>query len=744
MFPMNSKPTRKPAFLQRLLTVRPLWAVVVATATLISATLTAQIRPLPDITPVPPTPQVEPPPERPVPPTPPAEPQTPAEPEGPPIRPEGESRDDTGGQSGGQAPTLANDIFLEAGSDEAYVSDASATETIARVETELRTVLKISATEPGLRVRVQKGNFRGDTCGLWRYVSADNIQLWARWILSTNTSSGLKLFVQTHYTGPYSGDSAEFFNPANYAISEESRLYVQDVNLHGQIASWTPPLPVNFWTLLTREVPGGSTFTVDSLRAEFASLSNLSVNGDTFGGQYFTVSADLTTSPEFPGLQPILDVQRTLRRISREGVRQIAAVPGPMRPVEPATPAEPERPTVRPEPTGDTTTPVQPETPPVQSAPGDSGALQGLSLQLDSPRQVEPPPVTAKNPAEPTGDTTPQVQPETPPVRSAPGDGGVLQGLSLQLDYPELEIAEDRLIPLYFTILGTFPGSMDLTVRARFVSGTATPGLDFDMSQPVRVVPSVGGMYSMNWLPISPIRDEVNEGDETAVFELSIDGSTNPPVSIKVTILDDMNPGQVGFVSPRFQINEGSTNGYAQIRLWRTLNTREAATVAFRLEGPAAALAVLGGQTRRTANFQPGESQIFVQIPLVNDTEAQGTRDVTLTLEPAEGGLELMKGFESTVLTLADDETPGVGGSLAISEYESQDGRRGVSLTTTVPRGYQVRLESSDTGALGPWRPCWIFEGADVERVAFDSFDASVMRMYRILPPEPVDYTYPW
>jgi len=339
----------------------------------------------------------------------------------------------------------------------------------------------------------------------------------------------------------------------------------------------------------------------------------------------------------------------------------------------------------------------------------------------------------------------PDVTPEPPPVVPPRGEHGGFEGLSLQLDYPTLEIAEDRAaIPLFFTILGDYRGTNDITVRARFVSGTATPGQDFDTNQPVRIVPAVGGLGSMNWLPLPTILDEINEGTETAVFELSIDGSTNAPVRMEVRLLDDLNPGEVGFVSPRFQINEGSTNGYVQVRLWRTLNTRPAATVTYRLEGPAAALAVLGGQTNRTATFEPGQSQIFVQIPLVNNTEAQGTLNVTLTLESIEGGLKLMRGFESAVLTLADDETPSPSEPLTISEYDNGGGQRGVMLSTRVTRGYQVRLESSDTGVAGPWRPYWIFEGADTERYAFDSFDASVMRMYRMLPPEPLDYTFPW
>jgi hypothetical protein len=981
MHAMNSQQTRKPAFLERLLAVRPLWAVAIAIATLTSASMTAQVILTPDTTPVPPQPQVEPTPERPAPPTPPAEPRTPAEPEGPPIRPEGETLDDTGGQSGGQALTEANDIFLGAGSDEAYVADASVADTIAQVETELRKVLKISATEPGLRVRVQKGAFLGATVGLWRYLSPDNIQVWARWILPTNTSSGLKLFAQYHYTGPYSGDSAEFFNPANYAISEESRLYVQDTNIGvgGQTASWTPGRPVNFWTFLTREVPGGSTFTVESLTAEFAPLTNLSVNGDAYGDKYFTVSADLTTSPEFPGLQPILDVQRTLRRIAKEGTRKITPVSGPVKPTEPVTPEKPTEPVtpdqtpnpgpadrsevsagtlpaIKPEP------PVKPALPPVRPEPVDGAVSEpaqvqpnrvndiftivegaapfaedatvtdiitrvegqlrdalklpatdtGLRVRVDrqpignrvtgmwrylggddvqafarwsypsnepsdlklfayyeytgplaetfeispnnliclmdpwsgvnaatwasntpvrfsstvSPMRPDGSPLTADalrsalsslsnlevkgyengyfaiagdvstsiglsgiqplidvqriflglvragtqksegfvmtpeamapNSAlfmskaralgNPTGSAAKSDRTADPAsTETVPTANGGLQGLTLQADYPKLEIAENAaFIPLYFTVLGTYTGTNDVVVRARFISGTATPGADFELGEQERSLPAQGGLTTLAWIAVPTLLDEVNEGDETAVFEVFIVGSTNAPIRIEATLLEDSNPGQVGFVSTRFQINEGSTNGYAQIRLWRTLNTRQAATVSYRLEGPASALAVLGGQTRRTATFQPGDSQVFVQIPLVNDTTAQGTQDVTLTLEPAEGGLKLMKGFESTVLTLADDETPSPAEPLNISQYDAGSGQRGVMLSTRVARGYQVLLECSDTGAAGPWRPYWRFEGADVARVTFDSFDASVMRMYRILPPEPLDMTFPW
>jgi len=317
--------------------------------------------------------------------------------------------------------------------------------------------------------------------------------------------------------------------------------------------------------------------------------------------------------------------------------------------------------------------------------------------------------------------------------------------LTLSLDYPRLEVAENRAyIPLFFTVNGSPTGSQDVRVRAQFVGGTAKPGEDFDLGDGLRLVPMEGGLNSINWITVPLIQDESNEGDETALFDLFIEGSTAAPARMEVLIKDDMALGEVGFVSPRFSANEGATNGQVVVRMWRTLNTRNAATITYRLEGPEAAVATLGGQATRTAVFQPGESQIFIPIPLVNDQEVQGTRDITLAIESSSDGMKLMKGFEKTVLTLADDETKPEGAPLTIWDGANDGGERGVVLTTTVPRGYQVLLEYSDSGVGGPWTPYWVMEGADVERTVFNRFDASLMRMFRIGPPQPLEMTFPW
>ena len=115
------------------------------------------------------------------------------------------------------------------------------------------------------------------------------------------------------------------------------------------------------------------------------------------------------------------------------------------------TPGEPERPVVRPEPVSDSKTEI----------------TQGTGVEVTRPPVDSEPPIQRPDSGIDAG-----TRPTTPPTP----DGG-LEGLSLKLDYPKLEIAEDRTIPLFFTVLGNYTGTNDVTVRARFVSGTATPGI---------------------------------------------------------------------------------------------------------------------------------------------------------------------------------------------------------------------------------------------------------------------------
>lgn len=149
----------------------------------------------------------------------------------------------------------AFDILFESpGNPRAYADDAAAASIIAAVATELRTVLQLPAADDGLRVRVQindgsvtqPGRFGDLVTGVWRYLTPDKIQVWARWCYPATDPGQLKTFAQYSYNGPRSEDIADYGNPAYYTVSEESRLYAGHLRGATTFVSWLPEQRVGF------------------------------------------------------------------------------------------------------------------------------------------------------------------------------------------------------------------------------------------------------------------------------------------------------------------------------------------------------------------------------------------------------------------------------------------------------------------------------------------------------------------
>ncbi|MFM7249630.1 MAG: calcium-binding protein [Planctomycetaceae bacterium] len=225
------------------------------------------------------------------------------------------------------------DILYEVPSNpRAYADDASesAAAIIAPVDRRVRSFLGISAADSGLRVRVQindgtveqPGLWGDRVTGVWRYLTPDKIQVWGKWSSPASDPSQVNLAVQWSYDGPYSDNFADFTNPANYSISEESRLYAGSLNgPAGFAVNWLPGTPANFGysapseEALTYWFPGtgpatGIAAPFEAVKAALASLPNFTDNGDAFG-------ADFSTTPGFSGVQPVLDVLRTINRVTR-------------------------------------------------------------------------------------------------------------------------------------------------------------------------------------------------------------------------------------------------------------------------------------------------------------------------------------------------------------------------------------------------------------------------------------------
>ena len=229
------------------------------------------------------------------------------------------------------------DVLYEApGNPPAYADDASVAPIIAALDGEVRNFLNISAADTSLRVRVQASQFGDRVTGVWRYLTPDKIQVWGKWAYPASDPSQVNLAVQWSYSGPpvtldqiVSGDVADYLNPANYSISEESRVYAGFLNGPGGfLVNWLPGTPANFGygapseEALAYWFPGtgpaiGVPAPIEAVKAALASLPNFTDNGDAF-------TADFSTAPGFPGVQPVLDVLRTINRVTRASRQQLA------------------------------------------------------------------------------------------------------------------------------------------------------------------------------------------------------------------------------------------------------------------------------------------------------------------------------------------------------------------------------------------------------------------------------------
>lgn len=210
------------------------------------------------------------------------------------------------------------DIFYENGNPSAYADDATVAATIQSVSAKVRDVLGIAADDPGLRVRVSKSQFGDVVSGVWRYMTTDKIQVWARWCYPAADSTQLKTFVQYQYKGPYSGNPADYTNPANYVVSEENRLYAGYLSGAITFISWLPGQPVGFFYSAPNEQATGFPAPIEPLKAALGSLPNFSNVGDSFQG---TLSRDAG----FKGVQPILGLLRTINGVNQTWYARLRA-----------------------------------------------------------------------------------------------------------------------------------------------------------------------------------------------------------------------------------------------------------------------------------------------------------------------------------------------------------------------------------------------------------------------------------
>ncbi|MFM7181542.1 MAG: hypothetical protein ACKO2G_08775 [Verrucomicrobiales bacterium] len=215
---------------------------------------------------------------------------------------------------------LINDLFAGAGADAAYAPDVTVIDTITYVSGEIRRILQIPSTDTGLRVRVNAIQTGNRVSGMWRYLSSDNMQVYAAWCYPANNPSDLKIFVQYQYIGPFPGTSADYGNSANYGVSNESRAYALFPGGGLTFISWVLPRPAGFYYTAPNQQATGFAPPFQPLVTALSTLPNFTSNQ-----QYLTLTGNFNSSPGLPSLQPAIDLQRTLMNVSRAWYGQIEA-----------------------------------------------------------------------------------------------------------------------------------------------------------------------------------------------------------------------------------------------------------------------------------------------------------------------------------------------------------------------------------------------------------------------------------
>jgi len=224
-----------------------------------------------------------------------------------------------------------NDIL--AGTEGAYSPDAAVISTAAYVGGEIRRIMGIPYTDNGLVVKISANPFGDLVTGVWRYLSADNIQVYAKWCYPANNPSDLKIAVVYRYGGPYSSDPADYTNPVYYSVSEESRVYSQYPGGGMTFVSWTPGQPAGFYfgavlqnyTSIPSSLANGGFYygTASEQPADLVPpyqtlLNALSAYPDlTSDPQYLTFSGNFGSAPGLTSLKPVIDLQRTVMQVSR-------------------------------------------------------------------------------------------------------------------------------------------------------------------------------------------------------------------------------------------------------------------------------------------------------------------------------------------------------------------------------------------------------------------------------------------
>jgi hypothetical protein len=199
-----------------------------------------------------------------------------------------------------------------------------------------------------------------------------------------------------------------------------------------------------------------------------------------------------------------------------------------------------------------------------------------------------------------------------------------------------------------FVISRSGSTALPLTLNCN-VSGTASPGTDYQTLNSVVTIPAGNATTSLD---VVPVDDGEFEENETVIVTLQ------PSNSDFILDLPSATVTIIGTVSVQFAeevISAGEADGTASVSIVRIGDTDQEVKVQYATFAEGADSGADFTPTSGIATLAPGQSQVTITVPILDDEEAEGTEAFRITLSNPSSGISLGDPVDCTV-RIVDDE----------------------------------------------------------------------------------------
>ena len=280
-------------------------------------------------------------------------------------------------------------------------------------------------------------------------------------------------------------------------------------------------------------------------------------------------------------------------------------------------------------------------------------------------------------------------------------NGGSTAG-ELAFESTEFRVSESGTSIAAVTVIRSNGSFGEVSATISLADGTAVLGEDYSQSE-ITVSLASGQTAATVEIPVS--EDNIFEANETVGLTLSnpTGGATlGTQTTATLSIIENDRPGRLSFQSPQFSVNEDGS-AIAAVTIMRSGGSDgEISTNLILSDG--SAIANDYTNTPISLTFADGETSKTVQVPITDDTRAELTETIRLSLSEPTGGATL--GFRPTaILNIVDnDSVPGVL-SFAQADYViNEDGTAATEITVLRTGGsdgaVSARIELTDGSAI--------------------------------------------